>query len=174
MRVKRAGRIRARPFPLQRHPFMRLTTFTDYSLRVLMYVAAHPDGRATIAEVAGAYEISEHHLTKVVHFLGKEGFLVNLRGRGGGLRLARAAAAINVGDVVKLTEGGDIPAECFERESNCCAITADCRLKHALAEAVDAFYATLRRYTLEDVVKNRKALGKVLFVASPVRKAVRA
>lgn len=153
---------------------MRLTTFTDYSLRVMMYVAAHPEGRATIAEIARSYDISEHHLTKVVHFLGKEGYLENLRGRGGGLRLARAPSAINVGDVVKLTEGGDVPAECFERESNCCAITADCKLKFALSDAVDAFYAALRRYTLEDVVKNRKALGKVLFVAPPVRKAVRA
>ena len=153
---------------------MRLTTFTDYSLRVMMYVAAHPEGRATIAEIARAYDISEHHLTKVVHFLGKEGYLENLRGRGGGLRLARAPSAINVGDVVKLTEGGDVPAECFERDTNCCAITADCKLKFALSDAVDAFYAALRRYSLEDVVKNRKALGKVLFVAPPVRKAARA
>ena len=153
---------------------MRLTTFTDYSLRVMMYVAAHPEGRATIAEIARAYDISEHHLTKVVHFLGKEGYLENLRGRGGGLRLARAPSAINVGDVVKLTEGGDVPAECFERDTNCCAITADCKLKFALSDAVDAFYSALRRYTLEDVVKNRKALGKVLFVAPPVRKAARA
>ena len=153
---------------------MRLTTFTDYSLRVMMYVAAHPEGRATIAEIARAYDISEHHLTKVVHFLGKEGYLENLRGRGGGLRRARAPSAINVGDVVKLTESGDVPAECFERESNCCAITADCKLKFALSDAVDAFYAALRRYSLEDVVRNRKALGKVLFVAPPVRKAVRA
>jgi Rrf2 family nitric oxide-sensitive transcriptional repressor len=153
---------------------MRLTTFTDYSLRVLMYVAAHPEGRATIAEIAGAYDVSEHHLTKVVHFLGKEGYLDNLRGRGGGLKLAREPASINVGEVVKLTEGGDVPAECFERESNCCAITADCKLKFALAKAVDAFYDTLRRYTLEDVVKNRRALGRVLFVAAPARKAARA
>lgn len=142
---------------------MRLTTFTDYSLRVLMYVAAHPEGRATIAEIAEAYDISEHHLTKVVHFLGKEGYLENIRGRGGGLMLAREPASINVGDVVKRTEGGDIPAECFARESNTCAITPDCKLKHALADAVDSFYGALRKYTLEDVVKNRKALGKVLF-----------
>jgi Rrf2 family nitric oxide-sensitive transcriptional repressor len=153
---------------------MRLTTFTDYSLRVLMYVAARPDGRATIAEIASAYAISEHHLTKVVHFLGKEGYLENLRGRGGGLKLARPAAAINVGDVVKATEGGDIPAECFEKDAGSCAITADCKLKFALSEAVDAFYAALRGYTLEDVSKNRKALGRVLFVsAPPPRKAAR-
>ncbi len=70
MRVKRAVRIPARPFP-KRDPSMRLTTFTDYSLRVLMFVATHPEGRTTIAEIARTYGISEHHLTKVVHFLGK-------------------------------------------------------------------------------------------------------
>ncbi|HQZ45423.1 MAG TPA: Rrf2 family transcriptional regulator, partial [Usitatibacteraceae bacterium] len=138
-------------------------TFTDYSLRVLMYVAAHPEGRTTIAEIAQSYAISEHHLTKVVHFLGKEGYLENLRGRGGGLLLAKAPAAINVGEVVRLTEGGDVPAECFQRESNTCAITADCKLKFVLADAVEAFYAELRKFTLADVVKNRKALGRVLF-----------
>ncbi|MBL0142403.1 MAG: Rrf2 family transcriptional regulator [Betaproteobacteria bacterium] len=153
---------------------MRLTTFADYSLRVLMYVAAHPKGRTTIAEIAAAFDISGHHLTKVVHFLGKEGYLHNTRGRGGGLTLARAPSTINVGDVVKLTEGGDIPAECFDAKSNACAITADCRLKVALSDAVDAFYAQLRKHTLEDVVKNRKALAKVLFVSPPARRAVRA
>ncbi|MGD9954267.1 MAG: Rrf2 family transcriptional regulator [Burkholderiales bacterium] len=145
---------------------MRLTTFTDYSLRVLMYVAAHPEGRATIAEIASAYAISEHHLTKVVHFLGREGYLENLRGRGGGLQLAKAAEAINVGDVVRTTEGGDVPAECFLRETNTCAITADCKLKFALADAVEAFYAELRKYSLADVARNRKALGRVLFATS--------
>lgn len=146
---------------------MRLTSFTDYSLRVLMYVAAHPEGRATIAEIASAYAISEHHLTKVVHFLGREGYLENLRGRGGGLQLAKAAEAINVGDVVRTTEGGDVPAECFLRESNACAITADCKLKFVLSDAVEAFYAELRKHTLADVARNRKALGRVLFAASP-------
>jgi Rrf2 family nitric oxide-sensitive transcriptional repressor len=148
---------------------MRLTTFTDYSLRVLMYVAAHPEGRTTISEIAAAFGISEHHLTKVVHFLGRNGYLQNIRGRGGGLTLARAPATINVGDLVKLTEGGDVPAECFDAGSNACAITADCRLKFALSDAVDAFYAQLRRHTLEDVVRNRKALRKVLFVSQPAR-----
>jgi Rrf2 family nitric oxide-sensitive transcriptional repressor len=149
---------------------MRLTTFTDYSLRVLMYLAVRTEDRSTIAGIANAFNISENHLTKVVHFLGREGYLDNTRGRGGGLALARAPADINIGEVVQATEGNDVPAECFERETNRCSVTQECLLKFALAEAVRAFYATLGKYTLEDAVKNRKALVKVLFpvpVAAP-------
>ena len=141
---------------------MRLTTFTDYSLRVLIFVASAPEGRATIAEVARAFGISEHHLLKVVHLLGREGFLVNTRGRGGGLRLARAARAINVGKVVRATEGTDVPAECFDRETNTCAITRVCRLKGVLGRALDAFYAVLDGCSLEDLVANRSQLTPIL------------
>lgn len=147
---------------------MRLTTFTDYSLRVLMFVAIAPRGRATIGEVARSFEISEHHLVKVAHALGKAGLLENTRGRGGGLRLAVPAASIRVGQVVRVTEGGDVPAECFERESCTCAIVRVCRLKNVLAEAVDAFYATLDRYTIADLVSNRARLSAILhFHAAP-------
>lgn len=135
---------------------MRLTTFTDYSLRVLMYLAASPEKRATIAEVSEAFGISEHHVVKVVHFLGKEGFLLNTRGRGGGLELARAPSAINVGHVVRLAEGGDNAAECFERGSNACVVIKACRLRGVLEEALGNFYATLERYTLEDLRMQRK------------------
>lgn len=141
---------------------MRLTTFTDYSLRVLMFVATAPEGRATIAEVAKAFGISEHHLVKVVHALGKEGVLLNTRGRGGGLRLAAPPASIRVGRLVRATEGGDVPAECFERETNECTITRVCRLKNVLAEAVDAFYGALDQYTLADLVANRAKVGSIL------------
>ena len=95
---------------------MRLTTFTDYSLRVLIYLAAEPRRRATIAEIASSFGISEHHLTKVVHFLGKAGLLTNVRGKGGGLNLARAPHEIGIGDVVRQTEGEAMPAECFGSE----------------------------------------------------------
>jgi Rrf2 family nitric oxide-sensitive transcriptional repressor len=135
---------------------VRLTTFTDYSLRVLMYLAASPEKRATIAEVSEAFGISEHHVVKVVHFLGKEGFLLNTRGRGGGLELARAPSAINVGHVVRLAEGGDHAAECFERGSNACVVIKACRLRGVLEEALGNFYATLERYTLEDLRMQRK------------------
>jgi Rrf2 family nitric oxide-sensitive transcriptional repressor len=83
---------------------MRLTTFSDYALRVLLFVATAPEGRARIADIASTYRISEHHLVKVVHHLGKEGLLANTRGRGGGLRLARPASQINVGHVVRTAE----------------------------------------------------------------------
>lgn len=147
---------------------MRLTTFTDYSLRMLIYLGAEPGRRATIAEIANAFDISENHLVKVAHFLGKEGLLENTRGHGGGLRLARAPERINVADVVRRAEGGDLPAECFDLELNRCVITKSCRLRDVFEEAVNAFYAVLERYTLADLVRNRAALAKVLFPASGV------
>jgi Rrf2 family transcriptional regulator, nitric oxide-sensitive transcriptional repressor len=141
---------------------MRLTTFTDYALRVLIHAATAPGGRTTIAEIARAFGISEHHLVKVVHLLGREGFLVNTRGRGGGLRLARAPRDINVGAVVRITEGADVPAECFAPAAAACAIVRVCRLAGVLSQAVDAFYAVLGRHTLEDLVANRGPVTAIL------------
>ena len=141
---------------------MHLTTFTEYSLRVLLYVAAAPDGRTTIAQIAAAYGISENHLVKVAHFLGKEGLLVNTRGRGGGLRLARPAAEINVGKVVRLAEGADSPAECFDTRTNTCPLAGGCGLERMLGEAFGQFYATLERYTVADV-RVQPRLMRMLF-----------
>ena len=141
---------------------MKLTTFTDYSLRVLIHVASAPEARATIGEVARAYGISENHLVKVVHMLGREGFLFNTRGRGGGLRLARPAAQITVGQVVRAAEGDDVPAECFSASAKPCAIAGCCRLAGILAEAMDAFHAVLERYTLAELVADRDKLAAVL------------
>ena len=140
---------------------MKLTTFTDYSLRVLMFVASAPEGRATIGEIAKAFDVSEHHLVKVVHFLGASGFLVNTRGRGGGLRLAVPASETRIGDVVRMTEGETFPAECFE-DHNRCAITEVCRLSGVLAKANAAFYRVLDQATLDDVVANRQGLVAIL------------
>ena len=137
---------------------MRLTAFTDYSLRVLTYLAVEPDRRATIAEIANAFAISENHLMKVVHFLGKHGFLTNVRGKGGGMTLARPAREINVGAVVRLTEADALPAECFDSANNTCVITPACHLRKVLQEAVDAFYAVLGQYTLADLVGERQRL----------------
>jgi Rrf2 family nitric oxide-sensitive transcriptional repressor len=132
---------------------MRLTAFTDYSLRVLIYVATAPEGRATIGEIARAFHISENHLVKVAHRLGQVGLLVNTRGRGGGLRLAVSPSAIRLGSVVRETEGRDVPAECFEVGGSDCLIARTCTLRHVLAEAVDGFHAVLDKYTLADLVK---------------------
>jgi Rrf2 family transcriptional regulator, nitric oxide-sensitive transcriptional repressor len=141
---------------------MKLTAFTDYSLRVLIYLAAEPGRRATIAGVAQAFGVSEHHLTKVVHFLGKEGWLATTRGKGGGLGLALAPEAIVVGRVVRATEGAAVPAECFGDTPDHCSIARICRLRGVLRQAVDAFYAVLDDFTLADLVHNRSALARVL------------
>ena len=145
---------------------MKLTAFTDYSLRVLIYLAAEPGRRATIAEISAAFDIKENHLTKVVHHLGKRGWVETVRGKGGGLMLARPARDIGVGRVVRDTEGAAVPAECFSTEESHCAIEKCCRLKGVLAEAVMAFYGVLDQYTLADITRNKQALSGVLLFRS--------
>jgi Rrf2 family nitric oxide-sensitive transcriptional repressor len=151
---------------------MRLTGFTDYSLRVLIYLAAEPGRRATIAQIAESFGVKENHLTKVVHFLGKIGVLANVRGKGGGLELALPADRIVVGRVVRETEGADVVAECFGDDADHCSIARVCRLRGVLAEALAAFYGVLDRYTLADLVRNRETLAKVLFIGheAPARR----
>lgn len=144
---------------------MKLTAFTDYSLRVLIYLAAEPGRRATIAEIATAFDVSEHHLTKVGHFLGKHGWLANVRGKGGGLALAQDPRDIVVGGVVRATEGAAVPAECFGETPERCCIAPVCRLRGVLAEAVEAFHAVLDGYRLADLVHNRSTLMRRLAIA---------
>lgn len=145
---------------------MKLTTFTDYSLRVLIYLATQPGQRATIGQVAAAYQVSENHLVKVVHFLGRQGWLRNLRGKGGGLELALPPERIGLGQVVRQTEGQAV-AECLGESGGACCIAPSCRLKGVLAEAVNAFYAVLDRHTLADLVSNAPQLAQILFVEHP-------
>ena len=146
---------------------MKLTAFTDYSLRVLIYLAAQPARRATIADVSTAFDVSENHLTKVVHFLGRHGWIETVRGKGGGMVLAMPASDIGVGKVVRDTEGAAMPAECFGPEESNCAIVHCCRLKGVLAEAVQAFYAVLDHYTLADITRNKQMLSGVLHFHEP-------
>ncbi|MCC7329664.1 MAG: Rrf2 family transcriptional regulator [Gammaproteobacteria bacterium] len=147
---------------------MRLMTFTDYCLRVLIYLAIEPDRRATIAEIATAFDISQNHLMKVVHVLGRHKLLTNVRGRGGGMQLARPAAEINIGEVVRLSEAGAVPAECFDRSSSACIITPACQFRRILGEAMEAFNGVLDRYTLADLTEQqRRPLARILSVPVP-------
>ena len=154
---------------------MQLTTFTDYSLRVLMYLAARPGQRATAAQVADAFGISQHHVVKVVHFLGKAGWLDNVRGKGGGLALARPASRINIADVVRDAEGEARLAACFDDRTaeGECPLTPVCKLRGVLGDALAAFHAVLARYTLEDVVRNREEVAAILFMPQPRREPLR-
>ena len=134
---------------------MRLTRYTDYSMRVLMYLAAQPDRICTIPEMARAYGISQNHLMKVVHQLGKAGYVTGVRGRFGGVRLARPADEINVGAVVRYSEtrpGGEGLAML---DCPVCPIAAACGLTGVVDEALAAFFAVLESYTLADLVAQR-------------------
>lgn len=141
---------------------MRLTVYTDYALRLLMYLAVRSDGRATIGEVADAYGISRNHLTKVAHQLGVAGFVETVRGKGGGLRLGRAADRIGIGEVVRRTEPDMALVPCFDPVCAPCPITPACGLRGALHEAQRAFLAVLDRYSLADLVQRRAELDALL------------
>ncbi|HQT64021.1 MAG TPA: Rrf2 family transcriptional regulator [Acidocella sp.] len=142
---------------------MHLTRFTDYGLRTLIYLALRPDELASIAEIAGAYQISENHMVKVVHHLGQAGLIETIRGRNGGMRLARPAEAIGLGMVVRATEPTLALVECQEGES--CAISGICRLQKIMDEVQKAMLAVLDRYNLSDIAgPNSRALRRRLGV----------
>lgn len=140
---------------------MRLTGFTDYTLRTLVYLALQPDRLVTISDIASAYDISANHLMKVVHQLAVAGDVATTRGRRGGLRLAKPAAAINIGEVVRRTEPDMALVACFEGTQGC-VIQDGCVLQGVLGDALAAFLAVLDRYTLADLVAPRQALADLL------------
>jgi len=149
---------------------MRLTRFTDYSLRVLMYLATRRSTHATISEIAVAFAVSENHMTKVVHFLGRKGLLKNTRGRGGGIKLGCAAANINIGAIVRAAEADTVLVECFDPGTNHCVIAPVCKLRSVLGEALEALYATLDGYTLADITQNKRRLEHTLEAARATRR----
>lgn len=141
---------------------VRLTVYTDYSLRTLMYLGVRGrENLVTIQEIADAYQISKNHLMKVTHDLGKHGYIETIRGRGGGIRLAVEPELINIGEVVRKTEDDFHLVECFNPEGNLCKISPECRLKFALQEALKAYLAVLDTYTLADVLVSKDILSEL-------------
>lgn len=140
---------------------MRLTNWTDYSLRVLMYCAAcaQREQPATISEIAEAHGISRSHLTKIVMTLSGMGLLETTRGRGGGLRLLKPAHQIVLGTVIRLTETDFNLVECFDSGHNTCRLDGNCRLKGALQQAMHSYLAVLDGVTLADLLEPMPPTG---------------
>lgn len=152
---------------------MRLTVYTDYALRLLMYLAVKDGGLATISEVAESYGISKNHLMKVAHQLGLAGYVETVRGRSGGLRLAKPVETIGLGDVVRQTEPDMALVPCLKPVDATCAIRPCCVLRRALEKAGAAFLEVLDGYSLADLVKPRTPLRSLLAI-EPVGAAVSA
>jgi len=150
---------------------MHLTLHTDFALRLLMLLALEPDELHTIEEVARRYRISRNHLMKVAQTLTQQGFIESLRGRGGGLKLAKLATRINLGAVVRTTEDSLALVECFDRERNSCVVSSACGLRGPLEEALAAFLAVLDRYTLADLISNPVAYRRMQRLLAEKRSA---
>ena len=138
---------------------MRLSDYTDYTLRVLMYCAANTDRLVTIAEIAEGHRVSKNHLMKIVNDLARQGLLGTTRGRGGGLRLLQAPAAIRIGDVVRGAETDFRLVECFDAATDTCTLTPNCRLKGVLHRAMQAWLAELDAVTLADLLPPAGSAG---------------
>ena len=147
---------------------MRLTTFSDYALRLLMYAAASGDRLITIEEACKTYNISRGHLMKVANLLTREGYLKARRGRSGGLTLAKPAKDIRLGDVVRATEIDFALVECFAT-GNQCIISRCCALPNVLNEALNAFIRTLDRYTLDDLMLKPRDFSSISAKPSRLR-----
>lgn len=153
---------------------MRLSLFSDYSLRVLIFGAAKA-APFPLHEVADAYNISRHHLVKVVNNLTKQGYLATRRGRGGGIELAKKPEEIQLGRLLRRTESSSPLVECFDMSTNTCPIHACCGLKGILGQAIGAFYSTLDRYTLQDLLTEQHvpALRNILLGPKPENRTAR-
>jgi len=147
---------------------MRLTLWTDYALRTLIHVGAKGDALSTIAEIAATFAVSRTHLMKIVNRLAQKGYVETVRGRGGGLRLARSAATISIGAVVCDVEEDLAVMGCLDGPGFC-RIEGCCTLKRALSEATQAFMATLDRYTLADLLEPKARLRRSLGIDAGAR-----
>jgi len=146
---------------------MRLTRFTDYSLRVLIYLGLQQDRLITIRCISDSYGISRNHLMKVVSLLTKMGYLRAQRGPGGGIRLARAPDQIILADVIRNTEEDLVMVECFDEDGQC-VITPVCRLQRIIGDALKAYLSTLETYTLQDLLQPEKDLSQLLEITDKV------
>lgn len=144
---------------------MHITRYTDYSLRILIYLAVHKDGLRTINDIATIYDISKNHLMKIVQDLNIKGYLHAVRGKNGGIKLNMNPKDINIGKLVRELEDETKMVECFS-SNNQCIITPGCQLKQAFAEALDSFYIKLEEYTLQDMLgpKHRAKLANILAI----------
>lgn len=140
---------------------MRLTTFSDYSMRVIMYLGLQHGQLVTISDIAKAYLISENHLTKVVHHLAQRGYVETVRGKGGGLRLVRDPVTINIGEMIRDSEGETGLLPCLDSH-DMCRIQPSCKLMGILREAQVALYAVLDKYTLADLLQQEAPLAQIL------------
>ena len=141
---------------------MHLTKFTDYSLRVAIYLALHPNRLVTIADIAQDYDIPTSHLMKIVHRMAQRGYIETVRGKGGGMRLARTPDMINIGDLVRDTEDNLDIAECFDPKRQNCPMLPACALRSVLVEARKNFLATLDSYRLSDIQGKKTAASTAM------------
>lgn len=137
---------------------MRLTLYGDYSLRLLMYLALNHNRVTTLKEIADSYDISKNHLVKISNSLLGAGYVRSVRGRNGGLLLAKNASEIVVGDVIKLAQENFRFVECFDEATNSCCISGGCNLRPVLDEALAAFFKVLEKYTLADITRSQDLL----------------
>jgi Rrf2 family protein len=141
---------------------VRMTQFSNFAIRILMYTALRGDRPCAVPEMARAYGASYNHLKKAAAKLCRLGYLKTVRGRTGGFQLAKDPNAIRIGTVIRQTEGDVILVECFDAKANTCPLLATCRLRAALQEALAAFFAVLDRYTLADLIRYPEQLSPLL------------
>jgi Rrf2 family nitric oxide-sensitive transcriptional repressor len=141
---------------------MKLSAYSDYSLRLLMHAALRSPERVTVKEVAQTFGISRHHLVKIVHDLGRSGYLQTQRGIGGGFTLARPSERICLGDIVRLGEETETVIECMDKPNHRCRMFPACRLKGVLDEAAAAFFRVLDCYRLSDLLKQQSKMRAIL------------
>lgn len=140
---------------------MRLTKQANYAVRILMYCAANGDGLSKVATIAKVYDVSEYFLFKILQPLVERGFIETVRGRSGGIRIAKPASMITLGEVIRAAEDKFVMAECFEDDATC-PLLSSCAFNSALSEALGAFFKVLDSYTIEDLVVNKSRVRELL------------